>query len=105
MAETITADMIIHDIVTRHPATVKVFHGHELPCTDCAVGSRERVAGGARTHRFNAEKLELLLQDLTAAANVQPTSVALQKPPVGRGIPWQLITPDRPLRPVAAVMS
>src|SRR6266480_3596804 len=38
MADTITADMVIHDVVTRYPATVKVFHGHGLPCTACAVG-------------------------------------------------------------------
>jgi len=105
MAETITADMIIHDIVTRHPATVKVFHGHGLPCTACAVGSRESVAGGARTHRFNPEKLELLLQDLNAAANGQPTSVAPKKAPVGRGIPLQMTSPDRPIKQVIAVMS
>ena len=54
MAELITADMIIHDIVTKHPATVKVFHGHGLPCTACAVGSRESVAGGARTRNRSA---------------------------------------------------
>src|SRR5207253_6936545 len=105
MAETITADMIIHDIVTTHPATVKVFHGHGLPCTACAVGSRESVAGGARTHRFNPEKLELLLQDLNAAANGQPTSVAPKKAPVGRGIPLQMTSPDRPIKQVIAVMS
>jgi len=105
MAETITADMIIHDIVTRHPATVKVFHGHGLPCTACAVGSRESVAGGARTHRFNPEKLELLLQDLNAAANGQPTSVAPKKAPVGRGIPLQMTSSDRPIKQVIAVMS
>ena len=46
MAETITADMVIHDVVTKYPATVKVFHGHGLPCTACAVGSRESVAEG-----------------------------------------------------------
>ena len=57
MAEVITAEMIIHDVVAQHPATVKVFHGHGLPCTACAVGSRESVAGGARTHRFSPEKL------------------------------------------------
>jgi len=105
MAETITADMIRHDIVTRHPATVKVFHGHGVPCTACAVGSRESVAGGARTHRFNPEKLELLLQDLNAAANGQPTSVAPKKAPVGRGIPLQMTSPDRPIKQVIAVMS
>src|SRR5918912_4573273 len=90
MAELITADMIIHDIVTRHPATVKVFHGHGLPCTACAVGSRESVAGGARTHRFTPEKLELLLQDLNAAIRGEPISVAPKKAPVGRGVPLQM---------------
>ena len=105
MAETITANMIIHDIVTRHPATVKVFHGHGLPCTACAVGSRESVAGGARTHRFSPEKLEVLLQDLNAAANGQPTSVAPKKAPVGRGIPLQMVSPDRQIKQVIAVMS
>jgi hybrid cluster-associated redox disulfide protein len=105
MAETITANMIIHDIVTRYPATVKVFHGHGLPCTACAVGSRESVAGGARTHRFGPEKLELLVQDLNAAANGQPTSVAPKKAPVGRGIPLQMAGADRPIKQVIAVMS
>src|SRR5260221_3216013 len=107
MAETITADMIIHDVVTKHPATVKVFHGHGLPCTACAVGSRESVAGGARTHRFGPEKLDLLLQDLNAAANGQPTSVAPKKAPVGRGVPLQMSTasPDRKIKQVIAVMS
>ncbi len=55
MAEIITSDMIIHDVVTKHPETVKVFHGHGLPCTACAVGSRESIAGGSRTHRFTPE--------------------------------------------------
>src|SRR5947207_13116303 len=87
MAEVITADMVIHDIVTRHPATVKVFHGHGLPCTACSVGSRESVAGGARTHHFAPDKLDLLLKDLNAAAKGEPISVAPKKAPVGRGVP------------------
>ncbi len=107
MAETITADMIIHDIVTRHPETVKVFHGHGLPCTACAVGSRESVAGGARTHRFPAEKLAILVSDLNAAINGQPVSVAPKKAPVGRGIPLQMVPggADRKIKQVIAVMS
>src|SRR5437763_15320115 len=105
MAETITTDMIIHDIVTKHPATVKVFHGHGLACTGCAVGSRESVAGGARPQCFTPEKLEILLQDLNAAANGQPTSVAPKKAPVGRGIPLQMAGPDRQIKQVIAIMS
>ncbi|HCI82842.1 MAG TPA: ATP-binding protein [Ktedonobacter sp.] len=107
MAETITADMIIHDVVTRYPATVKVFHGHGLPCTACAVGSRESVAGGARTHRFPPEKLDLLIKDLNAAKDGQPISVAPKKAPVGRGVPLQMSAApaDRKIKQVIAIMS
>ncbi len=109
MAEThtITADMIIHDVVTRYPATVKVFHGHGLPCTACAVGSRESIAGGARTHRFGPEKLDTLLLDLNAVLEGRPTSVAPKKAPVGRGVPLQMSTaaPNRPIKQVIAIMS
>jgi hybrid cluster-associated redox disulfide protein len=107
MAETITADMVIHDVVTKYPATVKVFHGHGLPCTACAVGARESVAGGARTHHFSPEKLETLIQDLNAAANGQPTSITPKKAPVGRGIPLTMASsgPDRKIKQVIAIMS
>jgi hybrid cluster-associated redox disulfide protein len=108
MAETmITADMIIHDVVTRHPVTVKVFHGHGLPCTACAVGSRESIAGGARTHHFNPEKLDLLLKDLNASINGEPISVAPKKAPVGRGVPLTMASgdPNRQIKQVIAIMS
>ncbi len=107
MAETITADMIIHDVVSKHPTTVKVFHGHGLPCTACAVGARESVAGGARTHRFTPEKLDLLLKDLNASVNGQPISVAPKKAPVGRGVPLQMSAApaDRKIKQVIAIMS
>src|SRR5436309_13285342 len=107
MAETITADMIIHDVVTRHPATVKVFHGHGLPCTACAVGSRESIAGGARTHRFTPEKQAILLKDLNAVINGEPISVAPKKAPVGRGVPLTMAPAgkDGSIKQVIAVMS
>ncbi len=107
MAETITADMIIHDVVSKHPVTVKVFHGHGLPCTACAIGARESVAGGARTHRFTPEKLDLLLADLNASVHGDPISVAPKKAPVGRGVPLQMSSApaDRKIKQVIAVMS
>ncbi|TMC14993.1 MAG: DUF1858 domain-containing protein [Chloroflexi bacterium] len=107
MPEMITADMIIHDVVTNHPATVKVFHGHGLPCTACAVGARESVTGGARTHHFTPEKLELLLKDLNAAARGEPISVAPQRAPAGRGIPLTMAggDPGRKIKQVIAIMS
>src|SRR5438876_4761006 len=107
MAETISAEMIIHDVVTKHPETVKVFHGHGLPCTACAVGSRESIAGGARTHRFTPEKQTLLLKDLNAAINGEAISVAPKKAPVGRGIPLNMAPAgkDAKIKQVVAIMS
>src|SRR6266581_2973715 len=107
MAETITSDMIIHDIVTKHPETVKVFHGHGLPCTACAVGSRESVAGGVRTHRFTPEKQALLLKDLNAVIHGEPISVAPKKAPVGRGVPLTMAPAgkDGTIKQVIAIMS
>src|SRR2546430_17694691 len=110
MAETITiitADMVIHDVVTKYPATVKVFHGHGLPCTACAVGARESVAGGARTHRFTPEKLDLLLKDLNAAVHGEPVSVAPKKAPLGRGVPLTMAggDPGKKIKQVIAIMS
>ncbi len=107
MADTITADMIIHDVVTRYPETVKVFHGHGLPCTACAVGSRESIAGGSRTHRFTPEKQELLLKDLNAAIKGEPISVAPKKAPVGRGVPLMMAPSgkDGKIKNVIAIMS
>ncbi len=107
MANTITADMIIHDVVSSHPETVKVFHGHGLPCTACAVGSRESIAQGSRTHRFNPEKQDLLLKDLNASVRGEPISVAPKKAPVGRGIPLTMssASPDRKIKQVIAIMS
>lgn len=107
MPETITADMVIHDVVTKYPATVKIFHGHGLPCTACAVGARESVAGGARTHRFSPEKLDILLKDLNAVIHGDPVSVAPQKAPVGRGIPLSMAggDPARKIKQVIAIMS
>ncbi len=107
MAETITADMVIHDVVTKYPTTVKVFHGHGLPCTACAVGSRESVAGGARTHHFSPEKLDILVQDLNASVNGEPISVAPKKAPIGRGVPLTMASgaPNRKIKQVIAIMS
>jgi hybrid cluster-associated redox disulfide protein len=107
MADTITADMIIHDVVTKYPTTVKVFHGHGLPCTACAVGARESIAGGARTHRFTPEKQNLLLADLNAVIHGEAPSVAPRKAPVGKGVPLNILSadPNRKIKQVIAIMS
>jgi len=102
----ITADMIIHDVVTNYPQTIKVFQGHGLPCTACEIGSRESVAGGARTHSLN---VDLLLSDLNKVANGQEAEGLrpATKAPVGRGIPLTMAggAPGGKIRHIIAIMS
>lgn len=105
MPATITADMIIHDVVTQYPETVKVFQGHGLPCTACQVGARESVAGGARTHRLQVDPL---LDDLNRAANGEPVKgiTPERKMPSGKGIPLQMAgETGGKIRHIVAVMS
>ncbi|HEY7834692.1 MAG TPA: P-loop NTPase [Ktedonobacterales bacterium] len=101
----ITAEMVIHEVVAKYPATVKVFQAHGLPCTACQVGARESVAGGARTHSL---ALDALLNDLNlVAAGKEPEGIKPQyKAPVGRGIPLQMVgQASGNIRHIVAVMS
>ncbi len=107
MAVEITADMVIHEVVSKYPQTVKVFQGHGLPCTACQVGARETVAAGARTHRL---ALESLLGDLNRVANGQEAEgiKPATKAPVGRGIPLNIMSQGASstgIRNIVAVMS
>lgn len=107
MAVEITSDMVIHDVVSKYPQTVKVFQGHGLPCTACQVGARESVAAGARTHRL---ALEPLLDDLNRVANGQEAEgiKPAVKAPVGRGIPLNIMSQGATgtgIRNIVAIMS
>ena len=106
MAVEISADMIIHDVVSQYPQTVRVFQSHGLPCTACQVGARESVAGGARTHRL---ALDVLLKDLNLVANGQEAEGVKPavKAPVGRGIPLTMASGsgDAKIRHIIAIMS
>jgi hybrid cluster-associated redox disulfide protein len=104
-AEKITADMVIHEVVSTFPETVKVFQAHGLPCTACQVGARETVAQGARTHSLAVDPL---LKDLNLVANGQePEGIKpAYKAPVGRGIPLQMAGQSGgKIRHIVAVMS
>ena len=98
--------MVIHEVVSKYPQTVKVFQGHGLPCTACQIGARESVAQGALTHRLNAEAL---LDDLNRVANGQEAEgiKPANKAPVGRGIPLQVMgaPQESKIRHIVAIMS
>jgi hybrid cluster-associated redox disulfide protein len=66
MADKITGEMSIMEIVQKYPETVPVFMQHGLHCLGCAIAQFETLAEGAAAHRMD---LQALLKDLNEVAN------------------------------------
>jgi len=66
MADKITGEMSIMEIVQKYPETVPVFMKHGLHCLGCAIAQFETLAEGAAAHRMD---LVALLKDLNEVAS------------------------------------
>jgi len=67
---TITADMAIGDVISRHPDTIGVFMQHGLGCVGCAVARFENIAQGAMAHGIDVDALiKDLNETVSQAAN------------------------------------
>lgn len=69
MAEPITRDMTIAEVVQKYPQSVPVFLAHGLMCFGCAVARFENIEQGALAHGID---VDALLKDLNEAAAEQP---------------------------------
>ncbi|MDI7277558.1 MAG: DUF1858 domain-containing protein [Anaerolineae bacterium] len=69
MADVITRDMAIAEVVQKYPQTVPVFLAHGLMCFGCAIARFENVEQGAKAHGID---VDALMEDLNAAATEQP---------------------------------
>ncbi len=82
MAEQITQEQVIRQVVDTHPGIDQVFKAHGLPCTGCHVSTYETVAGGARTHRLNVDELLADLNRFAASGTVPaPKKIPMLKTP------------------------
>ncbi len=66
MAETITEDMIIGEVMAKVPGSVEVFRKHFRGCFACPGSSVEDISFGALMH--NAD-LKLVLKELNDLAS------------------------------------
>lgn len=53
----ITKDMIIGDIIRKHPRTLTVFVKYGLDCNECQIADYEELEHGAGVHKVNIEQL------------------------------------------------
>ncbi len=64
LAEQITADCLVQEVVERHPQTIAIFARHGLKCVGCYISPFHTIADSARE---SAMALEPLLGDLNQA--------------------------------------
>jgi hybrid cluster-associated redox disulfide protein len=64
----ITKDTPINEVLRRCPAARDVFARHGMGCIGCMGAANETVAGGARMHEVDVEKL---VEELNKAATQQ----------------------------------
>ena len=59
----ITRDMIIADIISQHPQTLRVFKNFNLDCYECQIADLETLEHGAGVHKVNIDELLAALND------------------------------------------
>ncbi|MBI4018502.1 MAG: iron-sulfur cluster assembly accessory protein [Candidatus Aenigmarchaeota archaeon] len=65
----ITKDMMIADLVRKHPQSVDVMLKHGLHCFGCGVSLYETIEQGTLGHGMSEEQLNAILEDLN---NMEP---------------------------------
>jgi len=53
----ITRDMIIADIIRKHPETLAVFRQYRLECYECQIADLETIEHGAGVHKVAIDEL------------------------------------------------
>ena len=53
----ITRDMIIADIINKHPETLPVFKQYNLDCYECQIADLETLEHGAGVHKVSIDEL------------------------------------------------
>jgi len=66
----ITRDMIIADIIRKHPETLVVFKEYNLDCYECQIADLETLEHGAGVHKVGIEEL---IEALNRAVSQMPS--------------------------------
>lgn len=57
MADKVTKDMSILDIVQQYPESLEVFAKYGLGCIGCAAARFENLEAGAKVHGFDPDEM------------------------------------------------
>lgn len=71
----ITGDMIVADVIERHPELVDVLFNHGIQCFGCGAATTETLADGYRGHYGPDSDVEGFLAELNNALMVEECAV------------------------------
>lgn len=57
MADKVTKDMSILDIVQKYPQSLEIFAKYGLGCIGCAAARFENLEAGAKVHGFDPDEM------------------------------------------------
>ena len=63
----ITKDMIISDIIMKHPFAAEIMETYGLSCTGCSVNTMESIESGVKTHGLPDDRTEEIVKDINHA--------------------------------------
>lgn len=61
--ESITKDMLMADIIMKHPEVAPILMGYGLHCAGCDFAYSDTLEMGAKTHGMDKETMEMMLRD------------------------------------------
>lgn len=68
MAELVTKEMSILDIVQKYPQSLEVFAKYGLGCIGCAAARFENLEAGAKVHGFDPDEMVAEINALISEA-------------------------------------
>lgn len=72
---TIDGDMIVAEVIERHPELVDVLFNHGIQCFGCGAATSETLADGYRGHYGPDSDVEGFLKELNDALQVEACAV------------------------------
>lgn len=64
MAEKVTKEMSILDIVQKYPQSLEIFAKYGLGCIGCAAARFENLEAGAKVHGFDPDEMVAEINEL-----------------------------------------
>lgn len=65
----ITKDILINDLIEKHPEVAEILMGYGLHCAGCHFSDSDTLELGARIHGLNDEAIGMMVKDVNTIAN------------------------------------